>query len=196
MTWCFDVFFLKTPRLRRRTSKCTRRSKKRRKQDGAYIELVLLQVTNQNAKVWWYSNKFSSRVCMTVSNSPNPSRVHIRLCKNRKKVFYCLYKITFPRNNAKLFVMSLGQSERAYYLGYFTTAALGADHLTLEGGREVGDFEKNFPASACRKKKIACSTNVIEKNSCAAVRKKKKMLQSYFIIPGGFTKSQQNCTIL
>ena len=32
------------------------------------------------------------------------------------------------------------------------------------GGREggVGDFEKKFPASTCRKKKIACSTNVIE----------------------------------
>ena len=29
-------------------------------------------------------------------------------------------------------------------------------------GRGVGDFEKKFPASACRKKKIACSTNVIE----------------------------------
>ena len=26
----------------------------------------------------------------------------------------------------------------------------------------MGDFEKKFPASACRKKKIACSTNVIE----------------------------------
>ena len=41
---------------------------------------------------------------------------------------------------------------------------LGANHLTLEGGREggVGDFEKKFPASTCRKKKIACSTNVIE----------------------------------
>ena len=36
---------------------------------------------------------------------------------------------------------------------------LGADLLTLGGG---GDFEKYFPASACRKKKIACSTNVIE----------------------------------
>ena len=36
-----------------------------------------------------------------------------------------------------------------------------ADHLTLEGG--VGDFEKKFPASACRKKKIACSANVIER---------------------------------
>ena len=48
---------------------------------------------------------------------------------------------------------------------------LGADHLTLEGGGGVGDFEKKFPASACRKKKIACSTNVIEKNSCTAVKK-------------------------
>ena len=38
---------------------------------------------------------------------------------------------------------------------------LGADHLTLEGGG-VSDFEKKIPASACRKKKIACSTNVIE----------------------------------
>ena len=36
-----------------------------------------------------------------------------------------------------------------------------ADHLTLEGGGG-GDFEKKFPASACRKKKIACSTNVIK----------------------------------
>ena len=35
----------------------------------------------------------------------------------------------------------------------------------------MGDFEKKFPASACRKKKIACSTNVIEKNSCTAVKK-------------------------
>ena len=35
---------------------------------------------------------------------------------------------------------------------------LGADHLTFEGvGGGVGDFEKKFPTSACRKKKIACS---------------------------------------
>jgi len=27
----------------------------------------------------------------------------------------------------------------------------------------VSDFEKKFPASACRKKKIECSTNVIER---------------------------------
>ena len=31
-----------------------------------------------------------------------------------------------------------------------------------EGGGGRGDFDKNFPAGACRKKKIACSTNVIE----------------------------------
>ena len=45
---------------------------------------------------------------------------------------------------------------------FFFDWGKGADHLTLEGGRGVGDFEKKFPASACRKKKIACSTNVIE----------------------------------
>ena len=28
--------------------------------------------------------------CVVVSNSPNPSSVYIRLCKHRKKVFYCL----------------------------------------------------------------------------------------------------------
>ena len=32
-----------------------------------------------------------------------------------------------------------------------------------------------------------------KKNSCAAVRKKEKVLQSYFIISGVFKKSQQNC---
>ena len=59
----------------------------------------------------------------------------------------------------------------------------------------MGDFEKKFPASPYRKKKIACSTNVIEKNSCTAVRKK-KMLQSYFIILGGFTNPNKTAIIL
>ena len=45
----------------------------------------------------------SSRVCITVSNSPNASNDYIRLCKHRKKDFYRFYKITFPRKNAKLF---------------------------------------------------------------------------------------------
>ena len=33
-----------------------------------------------------------------------------------------------------------------------------------------GDFEKKFPASTCGKKKIACSTNVIEKQEDARRR--------------------------
>ena len=40
--------------------------------------------------------------------------------------------------------------------------SLKSESWTLEGGGGVGDFEKKFPASAGRKKKIACSTNVIE----------------------------------
>ena len=31
-------------------------------------------------------------------NSPNPSSVYVRLCKHRKKVFYCFYKITSSKN--------------------------------------------------------------------------------------------------
>ena len=64
-----------------------------------------------------------------------------------------------------------------------TRSGLGADHLTLEGGGGVGDFEKKFPASACRKKKIACSTNVIkslrekrEKNILPNILLEKKIL--------------------
>ena len=51
-----------------------------------------------------YKPETSSRVCITVKNSPNASSVNIRLCKHREKVFYCFYKITFPRKDAKLFV--------------------------------------------------------------------------------------------
>ena len=36
-------------------------------------------------------------------DSPTPSSVYIRLCKHRKKVSYCFYKITFPRKKNSLF---------------------------------------------------------------------------------------------
>ena len=39
----------------------------------------------------------SSRVCITVKNSPYPSSVYIRLWKPQKKALCCFYKITFPR---------------------------------------------------------------------------------------------------
>ena len=32
----------------------------------------------------------------SLKNFPNPSSVYIRLCKHRKNVFCCFYKITFP----------------------------------------------------------------------------------------------------
>ena len=57
----------------------------------------------------------------------------------------------------------------------------------------MDDFEKKFPASPCRKKKIACSTNEIEKNSCTSASKKKKCCQAISSFQGDFTKSQQNC---
>ena len=53
----------------------------------------------------------SSRVCITVKNSPNPSSVYIRLCKHRKKVFYCCYKITFPRKKKNSLFRLLIKSE-------------------------------------------------------------------------------------
>ena len=36
-------------------------------------------------------------------DSPNPSSVYIRLSIHRKKVFYCFYKIIFPRKKNSLF---------------------------------------------------------------------------------------------
>ena len=44
----------------------------------------------------------SALVCIAVEKSPNASSIYIRLCKHRKKVFYCFYKINFPRKDAKL----------------------------------------------------------------------------------------------
>ena len=43
--------------------------------------------------------------------SPNASSVYIRLCKHRKKVFYCFYKITFPRKKRKTLCMALIKRE-------------------------------------------------------------------------------------
>ena len=77
-------------------------------------------IRSQQTFTWgdkWLSNRQTdrqlckpetkSRVRVTVENSPNPSSVYIRQCKHRKKVFYYFYKITFPRKNAKFFVMAM-----------------------------------------------------------------------------------------
>ena len=39
----------------------------------------------------------SSWVCITVSNSPNPSRVYIRLCKHRKRFLLLKYFLLYHR---------------------------------------------------------------------------------------------------
>ena len=59
----------------------------------------------------WCKPETKSRVRITVENSPNPSRVYIRLCKHRKKVFYCFYSITFPRKKRKTLWMALIKRE-------------------------------------------------------------------------------------
>ena len=64
---------------------------------------------NKHERVWENSRQLckpetKSRVCITVKNSHNASSIYIRLCKHRKKVFYCFYKKNFLRKNAKLFV--------------------------------------------------------------------------------------------
>ena len=56
----------------------------------------------------------SSRVCITVENSPKSPSVYIRICKHRKKVFYCFYRITFPRKiqNSLVYILSCKHAPR------------------------------------------------------------------------------------
>jgi len=44
----------------------------------------------------------------------------------------------------------------------------------------VDDFEKKFPASPCQKKKIACSTNEIEKKFLNCCKQEKKNVAKLF----------------
>ena len=56
----------------------------------------------------------------------------------------------------------------------------------------MGDFEKKISCKRLSEEKIAWRANVIEKNSCTAVRKKKNVAK-LFHHSGGLYKSQQNC---
>ena len=59
----------------------------------------------------------------------------------------------------------------------------------------MGDFEKKFPASACWKKKIACSANEIEKNSCTAASKKKNCYKVFHHSWGFLQNPSKTATI-
>ena len=60
----------------------------------------------------------------------------------------------------------------------------------------MDDFEKKIPASPCRKKKIACSTNEIEKNSCTAASKKKNVAKLFHHSRGTLQNPSKTATIL
>ena len=76
---------------------------------------------------------------------------------------------------------------------------LGADHLTLEevglGGGGGDDFENKILAGACWRKKIACSTNEIEINSCTATSKKKNAAKLFHHSCGALQTPSKTATI-
>ena len=52
---------------------------------GWNLQNLYNQAVSPFFRLSWQLSKPSSRVCITVSNSPNPSRVYIRLCKHGKR---------------------------------------------------------------------------------------------------------------
>ena len=104
----------------------------------------------------------SSRVCMTVSNSPNPSRVYIRLCKHRKRflLLKCRSLLCDCFNSTKL----MDRSGSGIYNGSPTSAR----HCQLLLRRFLSKILKSlslnnstcinmFPFSACYVKPIHLS---------------------------------------
>ena len=58
-----------------------------------------------------------SRVCITVSNSPNPSRVYIRLCKHGKRflLLKCIPVDAYARLSAECSIEGLEQQQSSQY---------------------------------------------------------------------------------
>ena len=73
-------------------------------------EIVCFEKQSDWGGLWNYSWRTGRRlfccIRITFENSPNLSPVYIRLCKYRKKSLLLLYEYTFPRKNAKRFVMA------------------------------------------------------------------------------------------
>ena len=77
----------------------------RRKKNDSLVTMV----TSPDALPLSYRDSW---IWITVSNSPNPSPVSIRLCKHGKGfLLNIFYKLSFPRKNAKLLVMALIKRE-------------------------------------------------------------------------------------
>ena len=90
-----------------------------------------------------YKPETKSRVCITVENSPNPSSVYISLCKHRKKVFYCFYKITSSKNyNAGKDKNSFYWSKRIFLEHWFDNGISQLTNQTLYfENLVIGDVE-------------------------------------------------------
>ena len=52
---------------------------------------AFITVSEDSSTVYRELSRTSSRVCINVSNSPNPSRVYIRLCKHGKRFLLLKY---------------------------------------------------------------------------------------------------------
>ena len=64
----------------------------------------------------------------------------------------------------------------------------GVERGTRGGGWGVGDFEKKFLQALVGRKKMHAAQKKSKKILALLQARKKKMLQSYFIIPGGLHK--------
>ena len=60
----------------------------------------------------------------------------------------------------------------------------------------MDDFEKKFPASPCQKKKIACSTNEIEKKFLHCCKQEKKCCKAISSFQGDLQNPSKTATIL
>ena len=74
-------------------------------------EIVCFEKQSDWGGLWNYSWRTGRRlfccIRITVENSLNPSPVYIRLCKYRKKVFYCFMNKLSREKKAKRFVVAL-----------------------------------------------------------------------------------------
>jgi len=59
----------------------------------------------------------------------------------------------------------------------------------------MGDFEKKFPARACWKKKIACSTNEIEKKFLHCCKQEKNVAKLFHHSREALQNPSKNATI-
>ena len=96
----------------------------------------------------------SSRVCITVSNSPNPSRVYIRLCKHGKRFLllkYCIGSL-FIKRPSKIWHILFNKDEYIYSKGNFLL------HNTANSVPNINDGNKFATCKIKKKKNIHKTT--------------------------------------